>query len=168
MREKSIVYLVGFMGSGKTSVGQRLAELLGWKFIDLDQEIETREGGSIRELFRREGERYFRSLECEELRRVSAVQRTVVALGGGAFCSEQNQRIVRATGRSIWLDAPIDFLYARCSGDSSRPLFSTLHEMEQLLDRRRPFYEKATLRLVVSERSVDEIARLILEKLGEP
>jgi shikimate kinase len=165
MKNESIVYLVGFMGSGKTSVGTKLAELMGWRFIDLDKEIEAREGAAIRELFRREGESYFRSVEREELKRVSAGKKTVVALGGGAFCSSENQLIVKSTGASIWLDAPIEEMYARCSGGEDRPLFSTLQEMQQLLDRRRPYYLKANLRLDVAGLSVEEIARRIREKL---
>lgn len=160
-----IVYLVGFMGSGKTTVGRRLAELLGWQFVDLDAEIEARAGAPIRDLFRDRGEPHFRRLEREELGKVSARRHVVAALGGGAFCSSQNQAIVRTTGRSVWLDAPAEVLYARCSGDEARPLFTTREAMEALLDERRAMYEQADLRVDVSALSFDEVARRILAAL---
>jgi shikimate kinase len=150
------------MGAGKTTVGERLAELLGWSFVDLDQRIEQREGEVIRDLFRCKGEPYFRQVEREELKRASTEARTVVALGGGAFCSPENQQIVHATGASVWLDAPLDLLFARCGDDRSRPLFTTREEMQQLLDRRRPFYARARLHIEVAGLTVDEISHQIL------
>jgi shikimate kinase len=163
--DRSIIYLVGFMGAGKTSVGRRVSEMLGWSFVDLDQKIEETAGESIRELFRREGEAYFRGLEGTELQRVSRQERTVVALGGGAFCSAENQRVIQTTGASVWLDAPIDLLFSRCSGDSTRPLFTNRQEMEELLERRRPHYEKANLHLKVAGLSVEEIAQKVVADL---
>ncbi len=161
----SIIYLVGFMGAGKTSVGQRLAELMGWNFVDVDQKIEEREGTSIRELFLRAGEPYFRRVESEELQRLSVGKNLVVALGGGAFCSPENQRVVRRTGTSVWLDAPMEILFSRCKGDGSRPLFTTRTAMKDLLRGRRPFYAKADLRVKVGRLSVDQIADRILVHL---
>jgi shikimate kinase len=161
-----IVYLVGFMGAGKTTVGERLAELLRWSFVDLDRRIEQREGEAIRDLFRRKGEPYFRRVEREELRRASTGSRTVVALGGGAFCSSENQQIVHATGASIWLDAPLEMLFARCGDDQTRPLFTTREEMQQLLDQRRPFYAQAGLHIEVAGLTVDEISHRIHNHLA--
>ena len=162
----SILYLVGFMGAGKTSVGRCLAELLGWRFVDLDAEIEAREGTSVRELFRTKGEPYFREVEREELQRCSSQRGVVMALGGGAFCSDENRRIIESTGTSVWLDAPIDLLYSRCEGDApSRPLFSTRAEMEALLERRRPLYAKADLRIETCNLTVDDLTQKILQEL---
>jgi shikimate kinase len=163
--ETLLVYLVGFMGAGKSSVGARLAELLGWRFIDLDGRIEARAGESIRDLFRREGEPYFRMLEREELRRVSFEREAVVALGGGTFCSPENQAIVRATGASVYLEAPAEVLYARCAGWEGRPLFTTLEAMHELLERRRPLYEQAHLKVPVLHLTVDEVAQRIVAAL---
>jgi shikimate kinase len=156
----ALIYLVGFMGAGKSTVGRRLAERLGWSFVDLDIAIEARAGEPIRELFRRAGELHFRRLESEELRRVSGGARIVVALGGGAFCLPENEATVRATGTSVYLDAPAGVLYARCDGDDARPLFSDRAGMEELLDRRRPLYERADFRVDAScpvEEVVDQI-----------
>ncbi len=161
-----LIYLVGFMGAGKTSVGVRLAELLGWRFVDLDEEIENCEGESIRAIFQARGEARFRALERQQLLRVSTMTDTVVALGGGAFCSDDNRRTVDATGISVWLDAPIEIIHARCTGDATRPLFSTLEEMRTLLERRRPFYEKSRIRVDVGNSSVDQVSREIQHLLA--
>ena len=160
-----LIYIVGFMGAGKTSVGLRLAELLNWRFVDLDVEIEKCAGQSVRTIFQTRGEASFRTLEHEELKKVSALNNAVVALGGGAFCIDDNRRIVEATGTSVWLDVPIDTIHARCAGDTTRPLFTSFEEMSALLKKRRPFYERSRLRVAVGKESVEELARLILRLL---
>jgi shikimate kinase len=165
LKDLVLLYLVGFMGAGKTTVGRRLSELLGWGFVDLDERIESRTGETVREIFRNEGEAHFRRLEHEELRRLSTLNQMVVALGGGAFCTPENERVVRATGASIFLDAPADLLYGRCAGDGSRPLFSTREAMDALLERRRPLYERANLRIEVAGLDVDAVARRIVAAL---
>jgi shikimate kinase len=161
-----IVYLVGFMGTGKSAVGARLAELLGWNFIDLDHVIEKRTGTTISQIFSLQGEARFRALEREELWRASEQKHTVVAVGGGAFCSSENQEIITATGISVWLDTPMDLIFARCCGDGDeRPLFATMREMAGLMEVRRPFYEKAQLRVEVGGMGVEDLARLIMEEI---
>ena len=160
----SIIYLVGFMGAGKTEVGRRLAELLGWPFVDLDLEIEKCEGMPIPEIFQRRGEAYFRELERNRLQRVSEGRNAVVAVGGGGCCSTANQEVIERTGISVWLDAPLETLCARCSGSpGSRPLFASMEVMAQLLESRRPFYARARLHLQVAGRSVDDLAQQILQ-----
>jgi shikimate kinase len=163
-----IIYLVGFMGTGKTSVGRRLAQLLGWNFIDLDTEIEKRVGIPIRELFKRRGEPCFREIEQEELEKVSRLQDAVVALGGGAFCSNENQAVVKTTGFSVWLDMPMESLYARCAGDATRPLFTTREETEALLVRRLPFYQNADLHLDMRDLQIDAAAEKIIRHFLHP
>jgi shikimate kinase len=164
-RRYSNIYLIGFMGTGKSSVGLRLAERLGWAFCDLDSEIERVTGESVSNIFRNRGEARFRRLESDELRRVSASPGTVVALGGGAFCSEENRRVTAETGTSVWLDAPLDLIMARCAGDSSRPLFGDRDAMATLLDSRRPAYALADLRVEIEGMTVEEIAEQILALL---
>jgi shikimate kinase len=159
-----IVYLVGFMGTGKSAVGARLAELLGWNFIDLDRAIERRAGTTIAQIFSLQGKACFRALEREELRRASEQEHTVVAAGGGAFCSSENQEIIASTGISVWLDAPMELIFARCcADDDERPLFATMREMAELMELRRPFYEKAQLRVEVGGMGVEDLTRAILE-----
>ncbi len=160
------IYLVGFMGAGKTSVGLRLAEILHRGFIDLDQEIEKRAGRPIREIFQTEGEAHFRLLEQAELQSLSRQEGAIVALGGGAFASPDNRKIIEKTGISVWLDAPFALLFSRCAGDALRPLASSREEMEQLLERRRSTYEQATIRIEIDGYTVDEIADKIRAQLG--
>jgi len=159
------VYLVGFMGAGKTSVGRRVAELLGRDFVDLDARIEASAGAPIQEIFRTRGEPEFRRLERAELESASALDNAVVALGGGAFCSPENAALVRATGASVYLEASADVLFERCAPDGSRPLFSTRDAMEALLERRRPLYANADLRVDTSRLSVEEAARAVVAAL---
>jgi shikimate kinase len=161
----SVIYLVGFMGSGKTSVGRRLAGLLGWSFVDLDDEIEKRAGTRIRDLFRIHGEEHFRRLERQELERMCEISQAVVALGGGAFCSDENQELIARYGVTVWLDSPLDLSTARCGDDDSRPLAGSPEEMANLLERRRPFYARAMLRVGTADRPVDDVAREIIQRL---
>jgi len=158
----SVVYLVGFMGAGKSVVGERLAEMLRRPFFDLDREIEKRAAMTIPEIFRYYGEARFRALETEELAHASDLTDAVVALGGGTFCSVENREIVARTGVSVWLDAPLELLFERCCVEAAvRPLFTTREEMAGLLERRRPFYAESALHVMVAGRSADEIAREI-------
>ncbi len=161
----SIIYLVGFMGAGKTSIGSMLADLMRRPFIDLDVEIQRTEGRTIREIFQHAGESGFRQVERRELVRVASLAGIVVALGGGAFCSEENQRLVRSSGVSVWLDAPLDILLSRCVKDGSRPLLAARGEMEALLERRRAYYAEADFRIDTSNQAVEAIARIILHSL---
>jgi shikimate kinase len=162
------VYLVGFMGAGKTEVGRRLAGLAGWRFVDLDLEIEKRAGMPVPEIFRQLGEPQFRAMERAELRMASALARTVVALGGGAFCAAENREVVAASGISVWLDAPLDAMLERCSGDAaSRPLLSSREEMRALFERRRPSYELASLKIETAGLGADAVARRILDLLPD-
>jgi shikimate kinase len=160
-----LVFLVGFMGSGKSTVGKALAARLGVPFVDLDEQIELRAGTQIREIFRNYGEARFRRLECDELRRAATTADGVVALGGGAFCSDENQAIVRAAGVSVWLEVPIGVLIRRCSGDPSRPLATGRQEMSRLLEVRRTFYEAADIR-VDGDAEVDAVVEEILRRVS--
>lgn len=153
------------MGAGKTSIGQRLAQLLERTFIDLDTEIEKREGVPIREIFTRRGEPYFRDIERAELTKVSRRENAVVALGGGTFCTDENQSIVKSTGISVWLDVPMELLHARCAGDAVRPLFTTREETASLYRRRLPHYQKADIHIGVGDLTIDAAADRILHHL---
>ena len=162
----SNIYIVGFMGTGKSSVGLRLAERLGWAFCDLDTEIERAAGETVSEIFRNRGEAYFRRVESEALKRISVRTGTVVALGGGAFCSDENRRVTAATGTSVWLDAPVEIVMARCAGNRARPLFGDRRAMAALLESRRPAYELADVRIDIEGLAVEEIADRIFAFLS--
>jgi shikimate kinase len=162
------VYLVGFMGSGKTSVGRLLAEKLEWTFVDLDHRIEDRAGQTIRKIFMQSGERRFRSLECDALREVGRESgRSIVALGGGAFVSEVNRAVIRRTGVSVWLDVPFRTLLRRVSGDRRRPLAGDRERLHELYRTRLPFYHEADVRVRAGEAPAERLAAEVLRVLRE-
>src|SRR5437660_1222425 len=123
MKKRSI-FLTGFMGSGKTTLGKILANRLQWEFIDLDELIIERAGRSIPEIFSEFGEAHFRLLEREALRSLAARSPAVVALGGGVFVSDENRALVAEQGISIWLDCDLDEILKRLGNDKTRPLYS--------------------------------------------
>src|SRR5580693_7174362 len=120
------IFLVGFMGCGKSTVGHALSQHLGWPFVDLDQEIEQREGSTISQIFESRGEPEFRRIESEVLKArvkyISGGRPNVVALGGGAFLSDSNIEMVNNNGVSIWLDCPFGHLERRVAQATHRPL----------------------------------------------
>ena len=143
----SNIYLVGFMGAGKTSVGAALAARLGYDFLDLDERLSERFGAPICEVFSDCGEEAFRVAETEELDRSTAFERCVVATGGGTFCSEANREIIfGAGGIAVFLDAPWEVLRRRLPGENvDRPKFGDAERAQLLLSRRLPHYRKATV-----------------------
>jgi shikimate kinase len=161
----SIVYLVGFMGCGKSSVGKRLAAVLGWCFVDLDRQIENVAGIPIREIFRISGEEHFRRLEREQLERVSLQPMSVVALGGGAFCSDPNRQLVSSTGFSVWLDVDRELLLERSLENGFRPLAVSRETLRTLYEERLPHYSQAAFRVVAANRTVDELAEEIASRM---
>ncbi len=147
------VFLVGFMASGKTTVGRELARRLDWDFVDLDARVESRERQTISEIFRDRGEREFRLVEAATLRDLteSLERDTVVALGGGTFAQLRNFELLRPW-HSIFLDTPLDELWRRSREDATkRPLRKEDRaEFESLYWQRRPSYIQATVTVVTS------------------
>ncbi|HKZ52070.1 MAG TPA: shikimate kinase [Candidatus Acidoferrales bacterium] len=144
---RRLVFLVGFMGSGKTSVGRLLAERLGWGFADLDEEIERRLGRTINQIFAEQGEVYFRRVErqvLEDFLRRAEQEALVVALGGGTFAQPENVEWLRANGGvTFWLACPVEELIRRCRGMTHRPLFRDPASFRQLYEQRLPHYQRA-------------------------
>lgn len=161
------IYLVGFMGSGKTTIGRSLAWELGWNFFDIDEEIEATQNKSILEIFDTLGEREFRRIESDILRgHVKAVERgrpSVVALGGGAFVQEENLQMLENNGISIWLDCPLDIVRARVANASNRPLARDLRQMELLYNQRRPVYARSDFRIEIQGNDASEVVASILQ-----
>ena len=141
------IFLVGFMGSGKTTVGRALAEELGWNFVDLDEDIEKREGMTIGEIFDTRGEAAFREAETAALReRIRAIERgkpCVVALGGGAFLGSENFEMISSNGVSVWLDCPFSTVERRLAGYAHRPLARDPEKLRELFAVRRAGYQRA-------------------------
>ena len=148
------LYLVGFMGSGKSTIGAALADELGWYFADLDSDIEAAAGAAITAIFETAGEPEFRRHEHAALEaRVRAVQRgrpTVVSLGGGAFTFAANISLVQDNGISIWLDCAFDLIQARVARERHRPLAHDPDRFEALYHARKPLYAKADYRIEVT------------------
>jgi len=165
------VFLVGFMGAGKTSVGRALAARLGWRFLDLDDRIEAREGRTVREIFEQSGEAAFRRSESAELQtllnEVNGTA-TVAALGGGAFVQPDNAASLRQLAAPIiFLDAPVETLSERCwSAMEVRPLFRDAQSFRRLYEARRPVYMGATIRVDTAGKSIEAVADEIISTLG--
>jgi len=147
------IYLVGFMGSGKSTIGRLLAERIGWHFVDLDEEVEAAEGMSILEIFETRGEAEFRRVERETMRElVRAIEcgrPTVLALGGGAIVQPENYALVENNGITIWLDCPFETVCRRVEPASHRPLARDPATFGQLYEARRESYERADYRIPI-------------------
>lgn len=159
------VFLVGFMGSGKTSVGALLARETGSRFVDLDAEIERASGLSIAEIFERQGEPAFRHLESLALRETGALHDVVVATGGGTLTRWENRDFIQRNGVTVWLDAPLDTMLARCREGAQRPLLGPPETMEALLAQRIAFYRASDLRVDAGEEPPEDLARRIAARL---
>jgi shikimate kinase len=162
------VFLVGFMASGKSSVGQELARRLDWDFVDLDARIESRERQTIPEIFRDRGEPGFRLAETSALRDLlseSAQRDRVVALGGGAFVQERNRELLQQYP-SVFLEAPAPELWQRSLTDGvERPLREDPEQFARLYAERLPFYRQATVTVVTSGKDPASLCAEIERKL---
>ena len=160
------LYLVGFMGTGKSTVGRSLADELGWCFFDLDEEIEREQGQTIAQIFSEQGEQVFRELESQVLRRrVSYIESgnpCVMALGGGAFVQSQNWQIIEDNGITVWLDCALERIQSRLGEDKTRPLAADRSAMEKLFEARRPVYARADYRIDANCDDPAEVLRQIL------
>lgn len=162
------LYLVGMMGSGKSTAGRHLADLLGYRFLDADTSIEQVAGRSIPELFASEGEAGFRALEAAVLNQIASWHSLVVATGGGVVTRPENWGQLHQ-GVVIWLDAPDALLLERLSSDPTpRPLLQAedpAARLAALLAERKPLYAQADLHIAQDGRPADQVAAQILEAL---
>jgi shikimate kinase len=160
---KKTVVMVGMMGAGKTAVGTALARLIGVPFLDSDDEITRAADRTIAEIFERHGEAFFRARETEVLARLLRSSPSVLSTGGGAFLSQTNRDLIRASGISVWLRADLDLLWQRVRHKSSRPLLHTANPRETLralYEARVPIYSQADL-------VVDSAAHLSVESMAQ-
>lgn len=168
-RQPGRVYLVGFMGSGKTIVGLTVASRLGVPFVDVDTEIERAAGRTVRALFEESGEPAFRQRESVFLRGTESLADVVVATGGGAYIPEDSRRAMRRLGRVVFLDVPFSVVRERLAGKTDRPLFQSVEQAARLFAERDPFYRMGTLRVTLEgTESLEEAADRVLCALDEP
>ena len=170
-REPRTVFLVGFMGAGKTSVGRALSRRLGLPFEDLDDRIQHREGRTIEQIFRESGEAEFRKAETAALRELLAELGSslrVVALGGGAFVPSGNAALIEAAEvHSVFLDAPVEELLRRCEQEpKARPLRHDRGQFRELYEKRRRSYLRAAVRIETNGKDVDTVAAEVACSLG--
>lgn len=159
------IYLVGFMGAGKTTLARALAGRLGWRALDVDEAIEARERLTVAELFARHGEAYFRSVERAVLMETIAVRHAVVATGGGTYADPQNRAAINADGAAVWLDVPLDRLIARVPSDGRRPLAADRSGFERLYHQRRAAYQQAHVRIEAGGASVGALVEQLVDWL---
>jgi shikimate kinase len=160
------IFLVGFMGCGKSVVGVKLAERLGWAFCDIDSDIECERHTTINDIFDTLGEEEFRKIESDAIRkRVHVIQSgnpIVVALGGGAFGQPQNREIVENNGVSIWLDCSLPLIRQRLEGCTHRPLARDPMRIELLYYARREIYARADYHVEVTGNDADLVVAAVL------
>jgi len=177
--KKKIYYLTGFMASGKSTIGPILANTLGWNFFDLDKEVENQEGMKVVEIFDKEGESYFRKVETELLMKLSEKDDAIISLGGGAIASEENFKIIKSSGKIIYLKSSPEMAYKRLRFKRDRPAFifegeeipskeQFLERINVLLNERKKYYEQADFIIDTDNqtvgKTVDIIAKYILSE----
>lgn len=162
---KGNIILIGFMGSGKTTVGKALAEKLSYKFVDTDEWIEEKEKRTISDIFNEEGEAYFRTLETDTIINMGDLENHVISTGGGLPLKQENGEILKKIGFIVYLDVTKETVMKRLEGDRTRPLLSG-SEMEQSvkerLQFRKPIYEyTAHITISADDKEVDDIVEEI-------
>ena len=156
------VFLSGFMAAGKSAVGRELAPLLEARFVDLDLEVESMAGTTIRAIFAEQGEPAFRSLESEALRTSIVTDPLVMALGGGTVLDEDNRRLIRNSGLLVWLDTRRSTILDRLEQEGGRPLFEGREQAMSLLEARSEAYRDCDLQLrpLPDENAAETAARI--------
>jgi shikimate kinase len=155
------IYLVGFMGAGKTTTARALGRVLGWRVEDLDERIEMRERRTIAGIFAQHGEPYFRQLERQSLTELLPERHIIVATGGGTFAEADNRAVMLADGRVAWLDVPLETVIERLPADGRRPLAADRTQLAQLYARRQLTYAHAHVRIDATGPVAEVIERML-------
>lgn len=166
---KNIV-LTGFMGTGKSVVGEELSKLLGMHLVDVDTEIEKSEKMTINDIFRRFGEPRFREIETEMIRKISENKNIIISTGGGAPLKKENMDALRKNGIIVCLMATPETILKRTTHDSNRPLLQVedpFKKIKELLDLRRPFYENSDIIIDTEGKTPIQIAKEIISEIGK-
>ncbi len=162
------IILTGFMGVGKTLVGKKLANDLGYTFVDTDKLIEDDQHMAITAIFSRQGEPYFREVEARIIRQVMEGEQQVVSTGGGAVIQDRNRRAFKKAGLVVCLTARPEVIYARIRHETHRPLLQTPDpeaKIRELLDSRAAFYAQADVIIDTSEKTADDVITAIKERI---
>ena len=161
------IALTGMMGCGKSTVAKELKRVLPeLDYIELDFEIEKREGKTINEIFSNKGEEYFRIVESQLLKEITNKDNQIISLGGGAFLTEQNRKTISTNSISIYLETSVDTIYERIKDDSSRPLLKTENvkdKIAELINNRELSYKLANFTVSTDNKTPEIIAKEILE-----
>jgi shikimate kinase len=176
--KKKIYYLTGFMAAGKSTIGPILANTIGWHFFDLDKEVEKQEGLKIVELFKRNGEDYFRGIETTILKNLSENEKSIISLGGGAIASDENFDIIKLTGKIIYLKSSPEMAYKRLRWKQDRPAFvfdgvelptkeQFLERIIQLLDSRKKYYEQCDFIVDTDNQTVGKTVDIIAKYINK-
>lgn len=159
---KGNIYIIGFMGTGKTTVSRLLAEQTGFELVDTDQEIAGQQKKSINEIFESQGEGYFRNLETELLRELGTVRGKIVSCGGGMVLREENVRLMKESGVVVLLTACSRTIFSRVCQGTDRPVLNknmSVEYVEELLEKRKPYYERAgEVIITTDDRTPEEIS----------
>ncbi len=164
---KNIV-LTGFMGTGKTAVGRKLSRLLNMELIDVDTEIEKSQKMTINDMFKKFGEPRFREIETEMIKKLSGKENIIISTGGGAVLKQENLDVLREKGIIVCLLATPETILRRTSHNSNRPLLQVEDpsgKINELLNFRKPFYEKADIMIDTEGKTPIQIAEEIIEKI---
>lgn len=164
------IYLVGFMGTGKTAVGKALAQELAMQFLDLDDLIEEIQHQKIVDIFAKRGESYFRDLETDALKEVAAKEDLVIGCGGGIVLRQDNLNLMQESGFLICLDASPEVIHERTKSFEHRPLLNVKApklKIKELLEKRAPYYAKIKHHIDTSSLSIEEVVRQILKIVGK-
>jgi shikimate kinase len=160
------IYLLGFMASGKSTIGSLVANALGWSFADIDAEIERAQSMTIAQIFEHYGEFHFRDIEAETIRKhVSHIETgfpCVISLGGGATVRPSNWELIENNGVTIWLDCPLEIIRRRLGDDITRPLARDRATLAQLYENRRPIYARADFKIEIDSDDASAAANQIL------
>lgn len=180
--KRSIIFLTGFMGSGKSTIGPILANTIGYRFIDLDLLIEQREGRKIGDIFKQEGEKRFREMERTLLREVVQSPRMVVSLGGGTISDQKTLDLIKESGVLVYLKANSEYIYRRLRTKSDRPMLRTAdgqlmdadqlqHRIDELMTERKNYYEQAHVVIHTDDKkighTIDEIVKRLRHHIEE-
>jgi len=164
------IVLVGFMGTGKTAVARQLARKVGMKYISTDEIIEDKERRSINDIFKRNGEAYFRRIEKETVKKVAQLDKFVIDAGGGVVLDEENIQTLKKNGKIICLTASAEVILERTKRYRHRPLLNVADpkaKVEELLNSRAPFYAKADMSLDTTNLEIDQVVEEIQNVINE-